>query len=163
MLLETPPTSSLQLRIGFYTLMARLESDNEAQSRGSIVLRNKLDNVRKSFGNRESNKRSFQRATAMFRAIPIQSRGTHDQCRFPSVVAHPSPNNVLFGRGKPNQQHPGNVLLNSLVGAMRELYDTSSRRHTRLVVLDYRGTGSRYRRPLLEGLGHASWHVGRGR
>jgi hypothetical protein len=52
------------------------------------------------------------------------------------IINIPSRSDVLFGRGKPFQQHPGNLRLNMLVESMAEEYDSKRMRKEKTAFAD---------------------------
>lgn len=70
-------------------------------------------------------------------------------------IAKPSSKDVLFGRGRPIQGHPGNKLLNSLVEAMRERYESLQQRSdktmvSQMIVTKVKNAGGRFLKPCLQ-------------
>lgn len=68
------------------------------------------------------------------------------------LITKPSSKDVLFGRGRPIQGHPGNKLLNSLVEAMRERYESLQQRSdktmvSQMIVAKVKNAGGRFLKP----------------
>lgn len=66
------------------------------------------------------------------------------------LILNPSRNDVLFGRGRPIQEHPGNVVFNSLLEAVRDRYDSLRRSEktalTYTIVFKIKRAGGRFLR-----------------
>jgi hypothetical protein len=45
-----------------------------------------------------------------------------------TLIIHPLPNDVLLGRGRPLQTHPGNLRFHAICNIYREAYKTSRKR-----------------------------------
>ncbi len=66
-----------------------------------------------------------------------------------AIIVSPSRKDVLFGRGRPIQDHPGNKLLNSLVESMRNRYENLQQRSdktmlSQMIVSKVKNAGGRF-------------------
>lgn len=71
------------------------------------------------------------------------------------MIAHPSNKDVLFGRGRPIQDHPGNKLFNSLVESMRSRYESLEQRSdktmlSQMIVAKVKNAGGRFLKQSLQ-------------
>jgi len=72
------------------------------------------------------------------------------------AVLIPSLSDILFGRGRPIQQHPGNLHLNVILGSLYEKYESLSRNEktnfAARLVEEIRSSGSRFLKQRHEGM-----------
>ena len=92
-----------------------------------------------------------EHATSQFSGYPTDpmsdsSVGTSTSCN----VFLPTSKDVLFGRGKPFQQHPGNIRLSLTLDSMRERYNGASRHEKTVLAMDivktFQTNGTRFLR-----------------
>jgi len=92
-----------------------------------------------------------ERETSQFSGHPNDpmsdsSVGTSASCN----VFLPTSNDVLFGRGKPFQQHPGNIRLSLTLDSMRDRYNAVSRNEKTVLAMDivrtFQANGTRFLR-----------------
>jgi hypothetical protein len=85
------------------------------------------------------------------------SVGTSVSCN----VFLPTTKDVLFGRGKPFQQHPGNIRLSLMLDSMRERYNAASRHEKTMLAMDivmtFQANGTRFLRRVSNDIDGILW------
>ena len=85
------------------------------------------------------------------------SVGTSVSCK----VFLPTTKDVLFGRGKPFQQHPGNIRLSLTLDSVRERYNAASRHEKTMLAMDivmtFQANGTRFLRRVSNDIDGILW------